>query len=115
MAATVLAQYPAPPGNKLMSVVNVTGPGSYTQITTGTTPSGGQTIQASDLGLTSIESAFVSLSDNGQFTAYPLFITNPARPTTSIQLMWITASGGAEVAGATDLSGRSVRLHVFGG
>lgn len=115
MAATVFADYPAPPGNKVEVVVNVAGPASYTAITTGTPPSGGQTLNATDIGLKSIESiGDISLSDDGQFTVYPLFISNPSRPTSSVQLMWITAAGGAEVGGGTNLASRTVRMRVTG-
>lgn len=115
MAATVFQEFPAPPGNKPQVVVNITGPASYVQVVTGSPPSGGQTVNATDMGLKSIESVGdISLSDDGQYICFPLFISNPSRPTTSFRLMWITAAGGAEAGGGTNLSARSVRMRVTG-
>src|SRR5262245_20741618 len=112
MATTrVMPDYPAPPGNKNEVLVDITGPASYTSVSTGTPPSGGQTLNAQDIGFTTIEWASVSsLSDDGQYFAIPLFISLPAVPLTSIRLMWIVASGGAEASG--DLSSRNVRMLI---
>lgn len=109
----ILPEYPAPPGNKNMVVATITGPNPYAPVVVATPPTGGQTINASDLGLVDIETAWGSMSDNGQFCVRVLPTSNPARGVPSIKLMWFTAATGAE-AGAVDLSGRTIRLTVIG-
>lgn len=112
--AGMLSEYPAVPGNKPMAVSTVAGPASYTQVTTGTTPTGGQTIQAKDLGLVSIQTMQVSGSDNGQYGCHVIYPGNPQRGVSSVILEWFTLATGAQVAGAVDLSGRTVRITALG-
>jgi hypothetical protein len=111
-------QYPQVPGSKLEVLTMVDGPSSYTQITPGTPPTGGQTLNAKDVGLGTIDFVFPGTSDNGTYIVYPIWTTQSAgvKPgqATSVQLMWITAATGAQVSGATNLSGRSVKLFIRG-
>ena len=109
-----LPDYPAPPGNKRWTVATITGPASYTQITTGTPPTGGQLVNASDIGLVDMDFAFPGISDNGQYLAIPIFENNPQRAATRVRVLWLTAATGAQVAGATNLSARTFRLSAFG-
>lgn len=109
-----LPDFPSPPGNKNMSIHNVTGPTSYTQVTPGSPPTGGQTVNASDLGLVSIEWVDVSASDDGTYTCVPIIPSNPNKGASSIILLWVTSATGAQVAGAVNLSARTVRLAASG-
>jgi len=109
-----LPDYPAPPGNKNQVIATVAGPSSYTQVSTGTPATGGQVITAAQLGLVDIEFATCSLSDNGQYEANIIFDLNPQNGVSSIRLIWVTAATGAQVAGATNLSGRTLRIWATG-
>jgi hypothetical protein len=117
MAIRILSDYPAPPGNKRWVVADIDGPASYTAITPGTPPTGGQVVRAGDIGLQNIEWAQVSGSDNGQYDGVCYIVGglgNPAKAAgTQFQLQWITAATGAE-AGAVNLSARSLRIVALG-
>ena len=106
--------FPQSWGNKRVQVALVTGPASYTQVTTGSPPTGGQTIKASDYGLKFIDAAVPMISDDGQ---YQMKLT-PADSTTqqhsSLIALWQVAHTGAEVAGTTNLSGRTIRVLLIG-
>ena len=118
MAIRVLSDYPAPPGNKRWVICDIDGPTSYTAITTGTPPTGGQVVRAGDIGLQNIEWAQVSGSDNGQYdgTCYVAAgIGNPPKAGgTQFNLQWLVAATGAEAAGAANLSARSLRIVAIG-
>lgn len=109
-----LPEYPAVPGNKPKVIQTLAGPASYTQIGIATPPTGGQVVLAQDVGLTAIEFATASLSDNGQYTVEVIFDSNPQYATSQIRLMWCLAATGAQVAGAVNLSARTVRLSLEG-
>lgn len=109
--------YPAPPGNKPVSIADVTGPSSYTQISlsSGAAPSGGQTVSARHFGLSALERVEAGRSDDGmyQVIAYLTpFNKNGTSP--GCVLQWIVASTGAQVAAAVNLSARTVRLYAQG-
>jgi hypothetical protein len=109
--------YPAPPGNKPVSIVDVAGPSSYTQITlsTGAAPSGGQAVSARHFGLTALERIEAGRSDDGtyQIVAYLTpFNKNGTSPGAVLQ--WIVASTGAQAAANANLSARTVRLYAQG-
>lgn len=109
-----LAEYPAPPGNKNRTIATLAGPASYTQIGIASPPTGGQVVVASTFGLVDIEFATASVSDNGQYAAHVIFDKNPQGAVQQIRLLWVLAATGAQVAGAVDLSARTVRLTVEG-
>lgn len=114
MAKLVVAGYPSPPGNKQFSELKVDGPTLYTVISTGSPPTGGQTINASDFGLVSLEGLIVlSNSDNGQFGVRPIALKPDIQGCPAYTLQWFTLATGAEV-GAVNLSARSVRLLGIG-
>jgi hypothetical protein len=109
----VLAGFPSPPGNKLVAIGEVTGPSSYSTISTGSPPTGGQTVYATDFGMVALDFAEGGASDDGQYGVRPIFPSNPNGPVSSILLMWYTLATGAQVASG-DLSGRTARLKVEG-
>lgn len=110
--------FPCPPGNCPWSVIDIAGPSSYTAITPGSPPTGGQAISCSTLGLpASVIWASTSMgSDDGTYKAIPMLspFNAGAGSRTGIILQWIVAATGAEVAGATNLSSRTVRILAIG-
>lgn len=117
----LLFEYPMPPGALYEVVADIQGPASYTQVTIGTPPTGGLTVLATDMGLKEIHAVEIMGSDNGQFDAVT-YMNNgagsvgnpPKRGCTQFQMQWFAAAGRAEVAGATNLSGRTIRVAVSG-
>lgn len=125
MAITQWPFGPVPPGHLPWTIIDIDGPASYSQISTGTPPSGGQVIKASDIGMSQIFWAQAVGSDNGTHDGVCYIVGglgNPrsgATPNVSqagsqINLQWITAATGAEVSGATNLAARHMRLLVIG-
>lgn len=125
MAITQWPNGPVPPGDRPWTIIDVDGPASYAAISTGTPPTGGQVIKASDIGLQAIDWAQAMGSDNGQYDGICYVVgglgnprvggtPNYSNPGTQINLQWITAATGAEVGGGTNLSARRVRLLVIG-
>jgi len=110
---TLLPDYPISIGNRRLAVGALTGPTSYTTITTGSPPTGGQTILASQFGMKYIESVSCSVSDDGQYTAFWTPASASHNGVTSGILGW-TSFGGSELGGATNLSARTVRVTVIG-
>jgi hypothetical protein len=109
-----LDSYPAPPGNKLDSIADIPINGAYTAITTGTPPTGGISITASQFGLQYIEWAQAIGSDNGQYDG--VIYLNPLtanKPATSMRLQLIVAATGAEASG-TIAAGRTMRIYAKG-
>lgn len=114
-STAVLAGFPAPAGgDRLMSIVDHKGPASYTQITTGSPPTGGDTITAQECGMKYITAVCGTFSDDGQYEAVGGVGAAAGGEATSAFLLWQVAHTGAEVSGATNLSGRTVRLIVYG-
>lgn len=112
-----MAQVPDFPqswGSKRVQVALVTGPASYTQVTTGTPPTGGQTIKASDYGLKWIDFAQTMVSDDGQYQVVLTPATALAGAQSSVIAVWKVAHTGAEVSAAVNLSGRTVRVLLVG-
>jgi hypothetical protein len=116
MAIRILSDYPAPPGNKRWVICDIDGPNPYTVITVGTPPTGGQVVRAGDIGLSNIEWAQVSGSDNGQYDGVCYVVGSVGNPAkvggTQINLQWLTAATGAEASG--NLSARSLRIVAIG-
>jgi hypothetical protein len=100
-----------------------TGPASYTQVVTGgVTPTGGDRINASDLGMGGFDNADVMLDTTGQF--YALIIPvggGNGNAVPYIILRWFSAvtatvggqaqTNGAEVVAGTNLSTFSLRVE----
>lgn len=114
---SIMSGYPAAPGNKNYSIAEFAGPASYVQVVPAAPViTGGQVIQAAAFGLKYIECVDgPMMSDNGAYIIQAMLNqTAPGKPVTSIRLIWITATSGAEVVAAVDLSGRTVRIGVKG-
>jgi hypothetical protein len=111
---SLIRGFPQSNGARVESVMTKTGPASYTQVSVATPPTGGQTVEAKEFGLKYIEFLESSLSDDGQYQVFATPKVADAKGVSSWTLMWVTASGGAEVAAETDLSGRTVRLRAIG-
>jgi hypothetical protein len=112
-----MAQVPDFPqsfGSKRVQIALVTGPASYTQVTTGSPPTGGQKLNASDYGLKWIDMAIPMASDDGQYELSITPATNVATAPGSVIAVWKVAHTGAEVAGSTNLSARTVRVFLIG-
>ena len=109
--------FPKVPGDQPWTVWDHAGPSSYTQVTPGSPPTGGQVISCAKMGLpTNVVWAQSMGSDDGQYDIVCMLSPfNPGMPSaTGLILKWVNAATGAEVAGATDLSGRTVRLMGIG-
>lgn len=105
-------------GDRPYAIIDWAGPASYTQVSTGTPPTGGQAITPSAFGLTApIEGImFVGGSSDGQYGVEPVQATsyNQGQGNATWTLLWYVLHTGAEVAGATNLSGVTVRMIAFG-
>src|SRR5215510_13375511 len=126
-SAKVLDGYPTSWGNKRVSVFYHTGPASYVQLAVAAPPTGGDPVSDVEAGLRFIDFLDGGNSDNGQFRidCLPAF-GNPSQAVGAGQggtqgaaqrtwlLRWIVVATGAEVAGAVNLSGRTVRLMAIG-
>jgi len=99
--------------NRLVGMITWTGPTSYTQVSTGATPTGGQSIPATAFGLKYLDAIIcISLDSTGVYGVEAL-ITKPGGATTAI-LLWYVGHTGAEAAGATNLSAITVALLGIG-
>lgn len=110
--------FPCPPGNIPWSMLDIKGPTSYTQVSNASpTPTGGQAVSIAQLGLSvSVIWACATGSDDGQYTAHCLLspYNDLQGSLVGIVLKWIVTATGAEVAGATNLSSRTVRILAIG-
>lgn len=89
------------------------GPASYVQP--------GDNITAAMFGMTGIEAVFVvGNSESTTYTVRPQLAANSAAAEVrapvfaTVQLQWLVAATGAQVAGATNLSAEVVRIIVVG-
>lgn len=87
--------------NKRILYFDHDGPSSYT--------TGGETLNAADFNISAFDYVEASGSDNSAHVCIPVF--GAKGEVRSIKLMWIL-TGGAEVAGAVNLSGRFCRLRI---
>ena len=107
----IVGRNPLPVGDRWFTLLNHFGPASYTQVTPGTSPSGGDVITAQACGLKFIQAVFADLDNTGAYNVQGLTVVGDG---TSAILRWLNATGGTEVAGATNLSASSVRVLVIG-
>lgn len=106
--------YPAPPGNKPQSILDVPINGAYTAITVATPPTGGIQVTAAQFGMTGIEWAQCLGSDNGQYDGVVYMSPfNSNAPSTAIRLQVIVSATGAEASG-TIAAGRKLRILAKG-
>lgn len=103
--------FPNSCGGKRESVITKTGPASYTTITTGAPPTGGQDVAAGDFGMKYIEFLEASACDNGLHVIRCIPVTSSAKVTTW-KLQWCLAISGQETSG--DLSAYTIRLRAIG-
>jgi len=114
MSVTLVALYGE--GDRMTSIIRVTGPTSYTAITPGTPPAGptgGQDVAAVAFGLKSINSVVGGLDQSGTYNV--LAVANSpsgAKDASKATLMWTVANGGAETSG--DLHTFTVTLKAVG-
>lgn len=114
---TVMSRYsyPKSPGDERWSVVDVVGPASYTVVTAGAPPTGGQVVPASAFGLQSIDAVFALAGTNG--TNGVRVIANPYNfgdSMANVTLMWIVLATGAQATAASNMSAQTVRLIAIG-
>lgn len=100
-------------GNRLAGLITWTGPASYSQISTGSPPTGGQSIPATAFGLKFLDGIVLLGLDNTGAYGVEATVINPGKATSAL-LLWFVAHTGAEVSGATNLSGSSVTLMGIG-
>lgn len=108
--------FPKVPGDQMWSVVDVTGPASYVDVTPGSPgpplvpPTGGQQLLPQDFGLQMLLFVSAMASFDGLFSV--VAIPQPANDGSldRVILQWIDLSTGAEVAAGTDLSASTVRV-----
>jgi hypothetical protein len=110
----LLPGYPQACGGGLMSILDHIGPASYTQVTPGSPPTGGDVLTAAECGLKFIDAVSGQLSDDATYEAEASMTVNNAGEVTQVRLLWQTAATGAQVAGATNLSARQIRFIVYG-
>src|SRR5262249_49880284 len=90
------------------------GPSSYVQKTgSATTAQGGGDVVINPRFNNYFDVIFPAMSLSGTYIVYPYPVASGARQTWALK--WVTASTGAEVSAATDLSAETVQLGGFGG
>lgn len=104
MAKVNLAKFAV--GDRFETVVEATGPASYA--------TGGETVTAKQLGLSSLHHASVSSSDNGAYLLFPVSKSSAGLGAVSIKIMWMVQATGAETASTTDLSARKYTIRAIG-
>lgn len=110
--ARPLAGYPQSNGGKIESVVPISGSATYVQVTTGSPPTNGQTIKASQFGMKFFDHVEGGLTDDGQYLVVATLQGSPGKQQTA-RLIWIIAHTGAEAANG-DYSARSVAIRAIG-
>jgi hypothetical protein len=124
MANTILPGYMAPIGDKYWIHFDHTGPASYTQHVAATTPTGGDIINASDLGVGGFDNMDSMMDSTGRFYAIPLPIAGGSgNAVTQMMLIWYSAvtatvggqaqTAGSEVAAGTNLSSFALRIEAI--
>ncbi len=114
MADTLIKGFPQSDGGKIESVIDHTGPASYTQVSTGTSPTGGDQVSAATFGMKYIEELTATMDNTGVYIPLAFKSGTDALGAATWILRWFTAATMAEVAGATNLSASHVRLHAIG-
>lgn len=102
-------------GNRQIGLITHVGPASYTQVTPGTPPTGGDSVQASAFGLKFLEAVIaLGLDNTGTYEVNGIVQSQGGGGATSALLLWNTANTGAQVSGATNLSASTVALLGIG-
>ena len=116
MADKLYGGYPASIGNKTASMLRHVGPASYTVVSPGTTPTGGDAILPSAFGLKFIEYMAPAVSEDGAYFVMPVPVGNKLG---QYLLRWFVIAGGPpaamlEVTAAAPLSSYAVHLYAIG-
>lgn len=131
MATALLTRYgyPKVPGDQPVSIIDVSGPPSYTPLVPGSPgppivpPTGGQRITAQDFGLQSLDFVVGMGSTDGRYTVVIVpelieSLPNPPLPTqlpdgtfSALLLAWMQLTGG-QASG--NLTQSTVRLFAWG-
>jgi hypothetical protein len=117
--------FPSLFGDHKIAIWSHTGPASYTQVSNAVPATGGDIITAGELlGQGGLKTAAILTglltSDDGQYEVAAVPITGNAAtsagvsPSSSYTLRWLVSATGAEVSGATNLSGRTIKLLAIG-
>jgi len=108
--------YPAPPGNKRWSIIDVPLTGTYTAVTPGSPPTGGIAVSAAQFGLQSIEACFPGAgSDDGTYSVNTYMKPfNQNQPSPNLIAQLIIISTGLELATGQSIAGRKIRLVAMG-
>ena len=110
--------YPEMVGHHAVALLRHQGPASYTAITTGTSPTGGDSLSPPMFGLKWVENIIPATSEDGAYLVVPLLVGQGASQT--ILLRWFVMAGGPpgalaeEVTTGVDLSAIHVRLQAIG-
>ena len=102
--------YPKVPGDSPWSIVDLTGPSSYVQITPGdpgppvTPPSGGQEIFPSDFGLQAFDIILSMASSDGKFAVELIPILLGDDTFDKMLVMWIDLASMQQASSGQDLS-----------
>ncbi len=99
-----MVMQPSPIGELFMSMADILGPASYT--------TGGFAVSPQAFGLQSFKDAIGACTVSGTYQVESRSISGPAA--TTIKLIWIVVSTGAEVANAVNLSAETVRIIGIG-
>jgi hypothetical protein len=124
MANTILPGYMAPIGDKYWIHFDHNGPASYVQHVAGTTPTGGDIINASDLGVGGFDNMDTMMDSTGRFYGIPLPIGGGnGNAVTQVMIVWYSAvtatvggqaqTAGSEVVAGTNLSTFSLRVEAI--
>jgi hypothetical protein len=102
-------------GDRYISVADHAGPASYATLVVASPPTGGDTVSVAEFGFkSSITAVMQGMSDDGQYLVKAVD-TQPGRgEIKTLQMIWVVAATGAQVANATNLSARKVRLFAIG-
>lgn len=109
MQLTLLHGYPDSVGKRQIVCGTGKGPTSYVQVTA---TAGGDPITNPSFQ-NYLDILFPAMTVSGTYIVYPMPVAVGARATW--RLKWVTASTGAEVGAATNLSAESVQLGGFAG
>jgi hypothetical protein len=122
---TILPGYVTPlTHNKYLMHFDRTGPASYTRVVTGAVPSGGDLLNAADVGMGGFDNVDSMLDTTGQLYAQPIMLNGGyGNAVPSVILKWFSAvtatvggqsqTLGNEVAAGTNLSTFSIRVQAI--
>ena len=113
---TINNAYPAPPGDKRESIIDITGPSSYTQVTLAAPiTTGGQQLTPAQFGLQSFKEvrAVAAVSIASHYYSVRVYLSpqpSVGNIASTAILQWL--EDGTEVSGGGNLSGVTMRLYA---